>query len=393
MRFRKLRKRVTALATVAVLALTGLTGCASKDTADEASDDEQIVVRIQVSKDTVCGVAMQVAAENGYFEEELAAIGQGCEITVAASSETYELITAGKIDAAFGLAANFITPIANGLAVSFVTGVHKGCTKFYSKADSGITSLDDFKGKTIGVPSLTDSSTLNLKRKLADEGFDLTGTAPDVTFVAYSMSDLPAALDNGAVDIIGVHEPVATTVEANYDVIMLLDTGEDEKFADEYCCMALVTQEMIENNPEGAAAFARAVQKGAAFAEANPEEAARIQLEGGYVSGDVETNAAIIEGLDFNPSVYYARETFSNAFKDLQATNDIDPELDETEFTEKVFPVLDGVPETTTYDPDTDTFTTNDEIAEQSASVTAKEGSISNLSYTDLSVMDAGCCN
>lgn len=385
MKFKRLRKKAVALAAVAVLALSSFAGCGK-----DSKDEEQIVVRIQVSKDTVCGVAMQIAAENGYFEEELAAIGQTCEITVAASSETVELITAGKIDAAFGLACNFITPIANGLAVSFVTGVHKGCTKFYAKSDSGITSLEDFKGKTIGVPTLTDSSTLNLKRKLADEGFDLNSTTPDVNFVAYSMGDLPAALDNGAVDIIGVHEPVATVVEANYDVVKLLDTGEDEKFVDEYCCMALVTQEMIENNPEGAAAFARAVQKGAAFAQANPEEAARIQLEGGYVSGDVETNSAIIKSLDFNPSVYYARETFSNAFKDLQSTNDIDPELDEVEFTEKVFPVLEGVPETTTYDPDTDTFTTSDEVVQ---STNQNYSSTDALPATEISLSDIGSCH
>jgi NitT/TauT family transport system substrate-binding protein len=370
-----MKKRV--IATLLTLAMVGsLVGCGGSSTSSSSGDADSStessaqaedsdssdgkVVRIQVSKDTVCGVAMQVAAENGYFEEELEAIGQSCEITVAASSETVDLITAGKIDAAFGLACNFITPISNGLAVSFVTGVHKGCTKFYAKSDSGITSLEDFKGKKIGVPTLSDSSTLNLKRKLADLGFNLNGTNQDVEFVAYSMSDLPAALDNGAVDIIGVHEPMGTVVESNYDVVKLLDTGTDEKFVDEYCCMALVTQDMIENNPEGAAAFARAVQKGAAFAQANPEEAARIQIEGGYVSGDVETNAGIIEGLDFNPGVEAARETFSNAFKDLQGTGDINADLDEAEFTEKAFPVLDGVPETTTYDVDTGEFTTSD---------------------------------
>ena len=322
-----------------------------------ASENAGTVVRIQVSRDTVCGVAMQIAAENGYFEEELAAIGQSCEITVAASSETYELLTSGKIDAAFGLACNFITPISNGLAVSFVTGVHKGCTKFYTKADSGITSVEELRGKKIGVPTLVDSSTLELKRKLNDLGIVVNGPDAEVEFVAYAMSDLAMALDNGAVDAIGVHEPMGYMIEANYDVTKILDTGEDEKFKDEYCCMALVTREMIENNPEGAAAFARAVQKGAAFAQANPEEAARIQLEGGYVSGELDRNAAVIESLDFNPGVEQARVTFSRAFKDLQSSGDLDASLDEAEFTEKAFPVLDGVPETTTYDVETDTFT------------------------------------
>ena len=149
---------------------------------------------------------------------------------------------------------------------------------------------------------------------------------------------------------------MGTMIEANYDVTKLLDTGTDEKFKDEYCCMALVTQDMIKNNPEGAAAFARAVQKGAAFASANPEEAAKIQIEGGYVSGDVETNAGIIKGLDFNPGVTAARDTFKNAFTDLQATGDLNKDLDEKEFEEKAFPVLDGVPETTTYNVETGKF-------------------------------------
>ena len=348
MRKKGLLKKITAAVTVAAMLAAGTVICQADDTK---------VVRIQVSKDTVCGVAMQVAAENGYFEEELEAIGQKCEVTVAATSETVDLITAGKIDAAFGLACNFITPISNGLAVSFVTGVHKGCTKFYAKADSGISSLEDLKGKKIGVPSLSDSSTLEVKRKLADLGFVVNGADADVNFVAYAMSDLAMALDNGAVDAIGVHEPMGTMIEANYDVTKLLDTGTDEKFKDEYCCMALVTQDMIKNNPEGAAAFARAVQKGAAFASANPEEAAKIQIEGGYVSGDVETNAGIIKGLDFNPGVTAARDTFKNAFTDLQATGDLNKDLDEKEFEEKAFPVLDGVPETTTYNVETGKFT------------------------------------
>ncbi len=376
----KMKKKALAGALAFVLTAAGLTACggtssseSSSKSADEvsvtsestqssastasSSDQEQKTVRIQVSKGTVCGVAMQVAAENGYFEEEFDKIGQKVEITVEASSETYDLLAANQIDAAFGLASNFIVPISNGLDVAFTVGVHKGCTKFYSLADSGITSLEDLKGKTVGVPTLVDSSTLSIKRKLADMGFDLSSSNPDVTFVAYSMTDLPAALANGAVDAIGVHEPVGNSVEENYDVNILLDTGMDEKFKDEYCCTSLVTQKMLEENPEGVAAFTKAVERGAAFVKANPKEAAEIQIEGGYVSGDAETNAEILSGLDFTPSVSAARQTFSNAFSDLQKTGDIDASLDEAEFTKKAFPVVDGVPESCTYDTETGEFT------------------------------------
>lgn len=223
-----------------------------------------------------------------------------------------------------------------------------------------IYSAPFYAGAAVLVTGINLVSTLELKRKLADLGFKVNGSDADVNFVAYSMPDLPAALENGAVDAIGVHEPMGTKVEANYKVVKLLDTGEDEKFKDEYCCMALTTRDLIKNNPEGAAAFARAVQKGAAYAQANPEEAAKIQIEKKYVSGNPKTNAEIIKGLDFNPGVKAARETFSNAFSDLQATGDLDSKLDEKEFTKKAFPELKNVPETTTYDAKTKKFTTSD---------------------------------
>lgn len=59
----------------------------------------------------------------------------------------------------------------------------------------------------------------------------------------------------------------------------------------------------------------------------------------------------------FNPGVTAARDTFKNAFTDLQATGDLNKDLDEKEFEEKAFPVLDGVPETTTYNVETGKFT------------------------------------
>ena len=339
MRKKGLLKKITAAVTVAAMLAAGTVICQADDTK---------VVRIQVSKDTVCGVAMQVAAENGYFEEELEAIGQKCEITVAASSETVDLITAGKIDAAFGLACNFITPISNGLAVSFVTGVHKGCTKFYAKADSGISSLEDLKGKKIGVPSLSDSSTLEVKRKLADLGFVVNGADADVNFVAYAMSDLAMALDNGAVDAIGVHEPMGTMIEANYDVTKLLDTGTDEKFKDEYCCMALVTQDMIKNNPEGAAAFARAVQKGAAFASANPEEAAKIQLDKKYVTGDLEFNTSLLKSYNYIPSVQGGYDAIKLSVEQLAQIGILKEGTDAQQFTDNVYAFYDDVPDSYT---------------------------------------------
>ena len=312
----------------------------------------------------MCLAPVHIAIINGYFDEEFEAIGQKYEVVTSNIDTITEQITSGEINAGYGLTGTLMQPISNGLSISFVTGLHRGCTKFYSKNGSGVNSLEDLKGKTIGVASLSDSAPIQLKRKLFSLGFKVNGSDADIQFVTYAMTDLPTALDNGAVDAIGIHDPVAYNAEKNYDFIKILDIGEDEVFSKEYCCQAYVSQELIAKNPKGATAYARAIQKAAAFVQALPEEAARLQVENGYMPSESEEDIArygeILASLNYEPSISLGRETFRATFTDLQETGDLDPNLDLEEFTARVYPNLEGVPDSVTYDPDTGEFTAHE---------------------------------
>ena len=357
-----IKRKVTAVLLGAVMAITMVAGCTKKDEGQAAG--EPFKVKILNNKESLCLAPVHIAIINGYFDEEFEAIGQEYEIVVSNVDTITEQITSGEINAGYGLTGSLMQPISNGLAISYVTGLHRGCTKFYAKEGSDVQSLEDLRGKVIGVPSLSDSSIIQIKRKLYDLGFEVNGENADVEFVAYSMTDLPTALDNGAVDAIGLHDPVAYNAENNYDFIKIFDIGEDEDFASEYCCQAYVSQELIDKNPEGAAAYARAIQKAAAFVQACPDEAARLQVENGYMpsesDADVVRYGEILASLNYEPSITLGRETFRATFLDLQATGDLDPSLDLDEFTERVYPNLEGVPDSVTYDPDTGEFTAHD---------------------------------
>ncbi|MBE5871952.1 MAG: ABC transporter substrate-binding protein [Lachnospiraceae bacterium] len=368
------KKRNLILATL--LTIFVLTACGNTEQTASSADTESTsqsqssevsgepeTVKILNNKESLCLAPVHIAIINGYFDEEFAAIGQKHEIVVSNVDTVTEQITSGEINAGYGLTGTLMQPISNGLAISFVTGLHRGCTKFYVKSGSGINSLEDLKGKTIGVASLADSAPIQLKRKLHSLGFTVNGADADIEFVAYAMTDLPIALDNGAVDAIGIHDPVAYNAEKNYDFDKILDIGEDEVFSKEYCCQAYVSQDLIANNPEGAAAYARAIQKAAAFVQACPEEAARLQVENGYMPSesdeDIKSYGEILASLNYEPSVTLGRDTFTASFKDLQETGDLDTSLDIDEFTAKVFPDLEGVPDSITYNPDTKEFTEN----------------------------------
>lgn len=349
----KSKKRILSLLLVFVLAFGSLVGCG--DSTKTQTGTNSTTVKILNNKESLCLAPVHIAIINGYFDEEFEAIGQEYEIVTSNIDTITEQITSGEINAGYGLTGTLMQPISNGLSISFVTGLHRGCTKFYSKNGTGIDSLEDLKGKTIGVASLSDSAPIQLKRKLYSLGFKVNGNDADIQFVTYAMTDLPTALDNGAVDAIGIHDPVAYNAEKNYDFIKILDIGEDEVFSQEYCCQAYVSQELIAKNPEGAAAYARAIQKAAAFVQACPEEAARLQVENGYMPSesneDIVRYGEILAGLNYEPSVALGRETFVASFKDLQKTGDIDASLDMEEFTKKVYPDLDGVPNSVVYNP------------------------------------------
>ncbi len=347
------RKRIYSFMLVMVLSFSLFAGCGKSS--ESQADTDKKTVKILNNKESLCLAPVHIAIINGYFDEEFEAIGQKYEIVNSNIDTVTEQITSGEINAGYGLTGTLMQPISNGLAISFVTGLHRGCTKFYAKSGTEIKGLEDLKGKTIGVSSLSDSAPIQLKRKLYGMGFKVNGNDADIQFVTYAMTDLPTALDNGAVDAIGIHDPVAYNAEKNYDFIKILDIGEDEAFSQEYCCQAYVSQELIRENPEGAAAYARAIQRAAAFVQACPEEAARLQVENGYMPSESEEDIVrygeILAGLNYEPSVSLGRETFIASFKDLQKTGDLDTSLDLEEFVKKVYPDLEGVPDSVAYDP------------------------------------------
>ena len=374
--FKKLLKKSGAILLIATMVTAALSGCGNSTSSsdsgsssnsnsnsnsgssdDKKSSDNYTTVKILLAKESLCLGVVHFAIENGYFDEEFENIGQKYEIVEGEVSQTADLVATGQVNAAYGLTASYMEPISNGLNIVFTTGLHRGCTKFYTKPDSGIDSVADLKGKTVGVPSLSDSSTLNIKRKIADAGLDVVSAKPDVEFVAYAMTDLPAALENGAIDAIGLHDPVATTAEEEFGFKKFLDTGEDEKFAHEYCCQAFVSADLIEKNPEGAAAYTRAMQKAAAYIQALPYEAAQTQVDKKYITGDPEHNGLVLDSLNFTPSVSLGQQTFKDAFADLQEIGILSDSLDADEFFHKATANLDGVPDGYVYDADTKTFT------------------------------------
>lgn len=325
-----------------------ITACGNKT---EASTGE-FVFRIGTANGSLCMAPMHVAEDLGYFDEEFEKAGIKYELVEIDVQQAADLIAAGKIDGCVGLAGGLIPQIDSGLEIAFTTGMHTGCTKYYVKKDSDIKSVEELKGKKIGVPGLSDPASVALKRKLADYGIGVSTDNMEIELIAYNMTDLALALENGAVDAIALHDPVATNAENEYGFTKILDLTEDEKFANEYCCTAYVKTDIADKYPEACAAYTRAVAKGSAYVQANPEETAKLQIENKHCSGDAEYNAKLLASYNYQPSVSAIRQTFINACEDLKEIGDLKTSRDIEEFADEHVKEFEGVPDSYIYKED-----------------------------------------
>lgn len=340
---KKIKMMNVAAAVSAALMAFSFVSCGKKD---------NFVFKVGTGNASLCWAPLHIAIDNGYFDEEFKAANAKYEIVEIDSVQAAQLTAAGKIDGSAALAGNLIPMMDSGLEVSFVTGMHTGCTKYYVRQDFDFKSLADLKGKKIGFPAVTDSSVIAFQRKFYDLGFKVSGPDADFELVVYNMPDLPLALQNGAVDAIGVHDPIATVAEKEYNLKKVLDLTEDEKFSTEYCCGAFVSTDVARKHPEAAAAFTRAIIKASAFVQAEPKEAAQLQIDNTQMSGDVELNGYLLGTYNYTPSVKIMKQTLIDSVHELVRIGVLKNVDDENQFIENHFASFDNVPDSLVYNAD-----------------------------------------
>jgi len=382
-----MKKRLTSIFTLLLYSLLLLSACSREsagptDTSGNNTSTAESGYVLKVGYGGIlCEAPLHIAVEQGFFEEE----GLEVDLVLLAPGTANEAVAAGTIEAGFSLLAAQIAPLANGLPIKITTGLHTGCDKILVPADSGINSIEDLRGKRIGVSSLTASPAIITMRALAAAGVGVTTANMEVEFVVYTNSELPLALQNGAVDVIAMNDPTAYIAAQEYGLSILLDSATDEPWCDQYCCVAYVRENIAEEYPEIAAKYTRAMQKAAAWVSENSDETARIQVENNWVQGNAEGNAEILKTYNYIPAVSKVYEAFGPTALKLQEIGLLDASVDINELWENSFAFFDDVP---------DTVTASDLIGvSAAASVTELEvKSLTVQSVADLKTDESGDC-
>jgi ABC-type nitrate/sulfonate/bicarbonate transport system substrate-binding protein len=211
-------------------------------------------------------VGAYVAQEKGYFRE----LNLDVQIRHAQSGEHLQLLLAGEVQVATANAAQVIERGADGLPVVAVALIgQKSEQGFAVGADSGIETVSDWAGKTLGYKGTVPVEFL---ATAAANGLD----ADDVQQVKVGFD--PRVLSEGQVDILAVfisNEP-GQLERIGYPV-KVFDPSE-------YGIPALgltyiASRDGIEKDPEAIGRFVSAALKGIAYAAENPEEALDIVMK------------------------------------------------------------------------------------------------------------------
>ena len=90
-------------------------------------------------------------------------------------------------------------------------GVHTGCLRIQAGAGTDIKTVDDLKGKTIGVPAPFGSPPhMFATRVLAAHGIDPKQDSKDIKWKAIQGGALEAALKNGDIQAVADSEPLGS---------------------------------------------------------------------------------------------------------------------------------------------------------------------------------------
>ncbi len=129
------------------------------------------------------------------------------EHVFAKSPDIMQAILAGELDVGAASSEGAITARANGTPIYIVAGFAKGGVRLVARADAGIKSVKDLKGKKVGVTRGVIQDVL-LTAELAQNGLTASDKpGKDVLIVYLAFADLNQALLGKDLDAIMQSEP------------------------------------------------------------------------------------------------------------------------------------------------------------------------------------------
>lgn len=183
------------LATVSALVLSGCGGSDAGSTETSAAADLTPITFQLNSPAAGYNSGFELALINGYYEDA------GLDVTIEpgnGSANTAQLVAAGQVDIAYADSSAVMGLVKDGAAITIVSTIlQSNPNQVTALKDSGITSIEDIRGKKVAVPNGYSQAAM-FPLVLDSMGM----TAADIEEVNMPAESMVASLLQGQVDVI-----------------------------------------------------------------------------------------------------------------------------------------------------------------------------------------------
>ena len=214
--------------------------------------------------------------------------GQGKDYTIEWQSfrgadARFQALAAGALDIATASANSAIFAASEGVEFDIVASLSRESqrgfyTKFLAKDGSGIDTIADLKGHTIGINGFSGSGNLWAKIVLENNGM----TEDDVTLTPVPFPTQGEALAAGTIDVGMFPQPFAAMVEAQGGVHTVF-TSKDAAPYEEELMLLIGEDDFLKANTAAVKSFLADVKAMTAYYEAHPEEMRQALIDAKFV--------------------------------------------------------------------------------------------------------------
>ena len=188
--------------------------------------------------------------------------------------QVIESIFSGSIDVAYVGPGPIINGFlkSDGKDIKILSGAASGGASFIIQPNSGLESLENFDGKRIASPQISNSQDVSLRYYLESHGLKSVEKGGTVFVLNISNPDIYTLFAKGDIDGAWVPEPWATILVQELDGIRLFNEEKlwpNEEFAS---VLLVVSTKYLVNNPETVQKWVESHEKTVTWINSNPNK-------------------------------------------------------------------------------------------------------------------------
>jgi NitT/TauT family transport system substrate-binding protein len=205
----------------------------------------------------------------GFTEIEYVTTGLGLPVV--------EMVERGELDFDAIFAGALVYQLDAGVTITAIGGLHIGCFELF--AQEPIRSISDLKGRRVGIKTKASSAHIYLSIMAAHVGLDPYN---DIDWVVPASGDAMELFAAGEADAFLGFPPEPQELRARGISRVILNTITDQPWSQYFCCTIYGNRDWVRDRPVATKRFLRALYKAADFCTAEPAEAARKLVGGGF---------------------------------------------------------------------------------------------------------------